>query len=192
MKKNSKYKLSELEDAMANFRPAFLGKRINIDDVSNDIRLLENDLNSMEVNDYFLFQFETVRSYKYSKQVEAYEFLGPVISRALEWKKHGNRWRLFYSSTFLGCDLFTGVPGNECDEREELALSQLIESKMATEGKGIVLVSKPVIDETFTVRMNVHPRLPDFTKAFANDWVSQKYTFQNPETQALLSRTPEN
>lgn len=159
----SKITSDELRQALEESRSAFLGKKITIDDISKDIRTLEDELNSHQAIDDFVFSLE-----KAGKNI--FEEFSDVIDRQLVWKKYGSRWRLFYRSIFFGLTSTAGVH-NFFSQTEE----SLIAPFNGEPPDGTELICKPLIDMTKEIRLKAHRQLPTFVRAMAADWTVNRY-----------------
>lgn len=180
----SQFKSDTLHNALEAARPAFLGAKFSIDDVSNDVRALEKELNDFGATDDFIFVLETATIPEVGRQIEDYDINAPILHRLLEWRKHGNSWRLFYRVVWLGWDLYSTLenPHVHCSIAEVDAVEALITKQTPTDETAIYnlpagteLISKPLIDTPAEIRLSAHPYLADFVTSFAKDWTDNKY-----------------
>lgn len=178
------FKTPELQTALDDARSAFLGSKISIDDVSSDIKALENELNNYGANDEFIFLLQTVDIPEVGRQIEDYDLNAPILHRRLQWQKHGERWRLFYKVIWCGWDLYSMLnsPHEHCSVAEVDAVEALITANNLDDTTptfnlpaGTELISKPLIDTSADIRLSVHPYLVNFIAAFAKDWTENKY-----------------
>lgn len=170
----------DIKEALKEIRPSFLDQKITIDDVSNDIKEVERELNSMGATDEFTFELSRAYVHEYARQIEDYTFNAPIVSRNLVWKKHGEKWRLFYVLMWEHWDVFTAGSIETCSEAE----TKIVQRIDQEEGMGLDILNefekpgidlRPLIDSKTEIRLAVHPRLPEFLKAFAEDWKQTKY-----------------
>lgn len=165
----------ELRHALVDARPIFLNRKITIDDVSRDIKALEIELANYQVAGDFSFDFGMVASLDHGSYIEDYDFHAPVVRRRLAWKLHGGRWRLFYQAYFAGYKNFSISAMDDCSAREREKLSEAIDHLGDEMHAGFLLDSKPLIDTNTEIRIESHSRLPDFVRAFAQNWTSDRY-----------------
>lgn len=171
---------AELRQALEEARPSFLNKKITIDDVSRDIKALEDELNRAQVTGDYAEVFSSVYYIPEGEEdYFAFEEKAPTFFRGLAWKKHGERWRLFYTLQFQGWQAvnqndpqWVQCSGSEAKAWEAAEITTLFDSRWP---QGI-LVNKPLIDASTEIRISAHAILPDFVKSFARKWEAQKYS----------------
>lgn len=180
----TQYSSPDLSNALEAAKMAFQRPKIKIDDVSNDIRKLEKDLNELGANDRFTF---TVGVYPVKELVipteEPLVFIAPIIGHELIWQKHGDSWRLFFGVSWKSSQRLKVTEQTQwADYDDEEVLKKAFASdKLNAQSApliwptGWVLTSKPLIDTKRDIRMIYHCTLPEFVAAFVKNWDAQKY-----------------
>jgi hypothetical protein len=165
----------ELRQAFEEARTKLLDKKLTIDDISRDIRSLEAELGGAEITREFDFTVGRVACYAYKTVTDTNAWQAPVFTRTLVWKRHGEKWRLFYQFDFSGWLNFAPWSIVNCAEAEKKKWVEIYEQPGDPLYETSCVDLKPLIDTSTEIRMAMHPHLPAFVKDLAAQWAEERY-----------------